>query len=786
MSRGGGNDSNGWLFLCTRACTRHPRLVVTLGLLVTLLFGFFARVVERDHSVEGMLPADEPIRDYYLEFKKHFNIRDRIAIALHHEEGVFTPEVLEQVKRVSDRLETLGFVDEVLSLATVENITGEYGRIDVRPLMEEVPRTPAGADAVRQVLAENPLISGALVSGDGTATLILAQPVFDLWETPRCVEAYLALQEMFAQDPGPAAFHLAGYSMVIALADLSMDRDNRVMLPILLAVVVAILWLSFHSLRGVWIPLAVVAAATTWTFGAMSLAGLKITVISSSIPIVLVAIGTAVGIHVLHEYYHRLRLGRRNVDAVLETMRVMNQPVVMTSLTTAAGFLALATSAIVPIREYGASVAFGMLSAMVFSLLFIPACLTLLGKPKRVASPRKEESRLLQRTGVAIGAFSVQHAGKVIGGFLVLLAVTGGISSRIRALQDPIDLFVPGSDFRVADAFINERFPGTGSIHIQVDSGEPDGVKDPELLHRIRALQDRLEAMEEVGNSLAVTDYLARMNRVMHDDDPAFDRVPGTREEDLADGAGPDRGRALVSQYLLLYEMAGGTELESSIDHEARRANISVNVKSNASDVYERVMRVLDRAVAEVFGPEGGIQTTGSGVLVLKVVQYLVLGQVRSLLVSFGVVFLMLALVFRSLLHALIGVIPLLVTVTSNFAFMVLAGIPLNLGTALIASVCVGVGVDYSIHFITRYRTESSRNPDLPSAVRMTMSTSGRAIFLNAAAVGGGFAVMLFSGFMPLIYLGFLIPLIMAVNALAALLVIPAFLNLWMRLRSGA
>ena len=117
---------------------------------------------------------------------------------------------------------------------------------------------------------------------------------------------------------------------------------------------------------------------------------------------------------------------------------------------------------------------------------------------------------------------------------------------------------------------------------------------------------------------------------------------------------------------------------------------------------------------------------------------------------------------------------------------MVLTGIPLNLGTALIASVCIGIGVDYSIHFITRSRIEAVRRPDLDSAVQTTMETSGRAIFLNAAAVGGGFAVMLFSRFMPLVYLGFLIPLIMAVNAFAALLVIPAFLNLRMRRRAGS
>jgi len=144
-----------------------------------------------------------------------------------------------------------------------------------------------------------------------------------------------------------------------------------------------------------------------------------------------------------------------------------------------------------------------------------------------------------------------------------------------------------------------------------------------------------------------------------------------------------------------------------------------------------------------------------------------------------------LILMFRSLVYALIGAIPLIITVTCNFAFMVVAGIPLNLGTALIASVCIGIGVDYSIHFIHRYRIEAARCPDLASAVRVTMETSGRSIFLNAAAVGGGFAVMLFSGFMPLVYLGFLMPLIMGVNAFAALLVIPAFLNAWMRRKAA-
>jgi len=773
------------MFRFTTLCTTYPKTVVLLTLLVTLFLGYFAKDVERDHSAEGMLPADEPIRGYYREFKKHFNIRDRIAIALFHEGGVFTPGVVAQVDRLSKRLEASGLMDDVISITTVENITASESEIFTGPLVENLPATKEEAEEIRSALKRNPMIAKPLVSPDEKATLIIAQPVFHMWDTAECVAAHDAIRSMLEKDAGPGKPYLAGYPMIVGLADKYMDRDNRVMLPLIVIVVILLLWLAFHSLRGVWIPLAVVAAATIWTFGAMHLVDLKITFISSSIPIVLVAMGIADGIHVIHEYNHHLRSGRENLQAVLSTMQEMNAPVIMTSLTTSVGFLALGTSAIVPIREYGASVAFGILAAMVFSLSFIPASLVLLGKPKRVLSRDKADRRLLHRLSRFLGRFSLQHTKLVVAAFLVGLIATGTVASQIRARQNPVDMFRKSSEIRVSDSMINASFPGTGALHVLVDSGETDGIKDPDLLRRIHRVQDRLESMEEVGDTLSVSDFLARMHRVMHNDDPSFDRVPGT-EEDLGPDAGSDAGRAMIGQYLLLYELSGGSEMENFADDPYRRANISVNVKGNDSRIYERVMENLEEAVSKTFQAETNVTSTGSGVIVLKVVEYLVLGQIFSLMVSFGVVLLMLILLFRSFVHAFIGVIPLVITISSNFAFMVFTGIPLNLGTALIASVCIGIGVDYSIHFITRYRIEAKRTPDLTSTVFATMDTSGRAIFLNAASVGCGFAVLLFSNFMPLVYLGFLMPLIMTVNAFGALLVIPAFLNLWTRGRGHA
>jgi len=756
----------------TIAFTRYPRTVIALILSVSLLFAFFAKDVERDHSAEGLLPADDPLHAYYDEFKKHFDIKAQIAIALFREGGLYTPEMIAQVGRISDWLGASGFVEEVKSLTTVESITSSGGEIIVGPLVGAIPETADEVELLREAVNHNPMIRSNLVSPDGKATLILARLNFDPWETSECVAIYDSLKKMLAEDPGPGKAYVAGYPIITGLADKYMDRDNRVMLPLVSAVVILLLWLAFRSLRGVWIPLAVVVAAIVWTFGAMQMAGVKITIISTSIPIILMAMGIADGIHVISEYYHQLSLGKDNRSAVHRTMKEMNAPVVMTSITTAVGFLALCTANIVPIREFGAAVAFGIIAAMVFSLSFIPACLVLLGKPKRLLTVPVSDRGGLQAFSRAIGRASLHYAKPLIAVFLLGVVVTGAVSTQLRARQNPAHYFRSNSEVRISSDFIDEHFPGTGAIHIQVDSGEDGGLKDPDLPWRIRRLQDRLESMEEVGNTHSMADFLARMHLLLHDSDPSFDRVPGP-----ADDLDPDAGRARISQYLLLYEMSGGTELASTVDDEYRRANIEVNVKSNDSDVFKGVIETFDEAAAELFTHKATIGSLGNGVINLKIIRYLVLGQMYSLAVSYGVVLFILIIMFRSFLYALIGTIPLIITITFSFALMVISGIPLNMGTALIASVCIGIGVDYSIHFINRYRIEAARTSDLASTIRVTMETSGRAILLNAVAVAGGFSVLLFSSFMPVVYLGLLIPLIMATNALAALFIIPAFLN---------
>lgn len=764
----------------TRLFTGYPKTVVLLTILITIIFGFFGRNIERDHSGEGMLPADEPIRVYFDEFKKHFNIRDQIVIALHSEQGVFTPKMLAKVDRTSKYLVDCGFTDEVKSLATFENITGVDGEIIIEPFMKKIPRNIEEAIDIEKVVHSFPLAEKFLVSEDGKSTLILAQPNFYAWEKDKSAAANDAIKAFLDADEQLGEYYIAGFPIINGLSDKYMDQDNMVMVPLILLVVICLLWFSFHSLRGVWIPLVVVLAAIIWTFGVMSLLAVKITTLSISIPVMLIAMGIADGIHIIHEYYHHLRDGKDNLEAVQCTMKELNGPVVMTSLTTAVGFLALFTADIVPIREYGASVAFGILAAMIFSLSFIPACLVILGKPKNVLSKKVAQEGALHNFSRAIGEFGLKYAKTLVILFIFGLTVVGFVASHLRVNNNPIEFFRKSSEIFIASDFINHNFQGTGSIHVQIDSGQKDGLKNPALLEKIALFQSRLEEMEEVGNTLSVVDYLSRLHLVLHNGDPSYNRVPGTAR-DIGANPTPNGGLQYIGQYLLMYEIAEGSYLTRTVDANYQHANVELNIKDTSSDTYGKVIDRIDSLTKEIFGDDYKVQKTGAGIINQQVVKYLVVGQIYSLVVSFIVVYLMLIVLFRSLVYATIGVLPLFITIAFNFALMVIARIPLNMGTALIASVSIGIGVDYSIHFISRYRIESDRNRNLSQTIAATMDTSGRSIFLNAAAISCGFAVLVFSKFMVLAYLGFLIAMIMLLNALVALLVIPAFLNLFVK-----
>jgi len=463
----------------------------------------------------------------------------------------------------------------------------------------------------------------------------------------------------------------------------------------------------------------------------------------------LIAIGVADGIHL----YSHLDLFLQNnpnatrKEAVDDMLKGMWKPVVMTSVTTSVGFLSLLTSQVFPIKYFGLFTAFGVTAAMLFSLLLIPAAILVFGFTKRkpIADKKSKNGKIL---------FSYKFANSVIKNKTITLFLTIAVvavslfgMTKVWINSSFLEKFEKDSDIVLTDKFINDHFGGTSTLNVILEADKNDVMKSPEVLKLMDEMKQDVDSnLAVVGNTFSLSDYLKRMNKVMHADKDEFDIIPDSKE--------------LIAQYLLLYEMSGDPEnLWNVVDYDYKTANIMIQLKSDNS-------KAINSAISEVkyfrddfqkLGVE--INFAGSGYKALVFTDLILEGQIKSLVMSLFIIIILLAFIFKNLWAGLIGSVPIVITAIIGFGVMGLLNIPLSTTTALISSIAIGIGIDYAVHFIERYKIYALVTGDKQKTMQETMHHSGRAIIFNAMVVISGFLVLLFSVFPPNRSLGAMVSL---------------------------
>jgi uncharacterized protein len=312
-----------------------------------------------------------------------------------------------------------------------------------------------------------------------------------------------------------------------------------------------------------------------------------------------------------------------------------------------------------------------------------------------------------------------------------------------------------------------------------------DGAKDPDFLIKVQKLQDYLVADKLVGSTNAVTDFIKRMNYVMNNNDPAMNRLPNPVEEIIVEGEDGSfvtenvKGRDLNAQYLLLYENSGGDDLEKVVDFDYQKINLILQLKSSYSGDMIHLQEMATEFIDENFTEGEKSYLTGTGNLLVVITKYIIESQIISLITSIFVVFMMLVYVFRSGKAATFAILPLIFTIFSNFTLMKLFGVNLDVATAMIASMAIGIGIDYSIHFVSRYRIEAAKGLNVEAALFETIHNTGRALVFNAIAVAAGFMILAFSNFMPIMNVGWLVAATMILSAMVTLILIPALISMF-------
>ena len=811
-----------------RAVIRFRWLVIGLVFCSTALAVLPIQTLRFEGDIDAVFPNDDPILAYSKVVEERFGIRDLIMIGVLNdnadENGVFNPRTLGIVKEFSERLALLPGIkairdEDVASIATMDNITGTVDGINVDPFMETVPDTPPALSSLKQAIFANHMFVNWVVSEDGTGLLIMAkmEPAEGTQAgTAQRMTVYTSIRDMVDAKKAagvPEAFHIAGRGAIEVNFEEEGARDLETFLPLILVVLLGTLYCTYRSLRGVLLPLAVVVVSVIWTLGIMSALSIPMYFITSMMPVVLMAIGVADGIHILSRYYEELleHPGTSSSDAVIVTMAEMWKPVILTSLTTAAGFLSFLTAAVVPVRYFGVFTAVGILAAMLFSLTFFPAMLSLLS-PTVSRGLRNQMSRSGDLAAAGWAASFLARLGRGVArrplvvwvptALVVVLCLLG--TQRIVVDSTMVGMFHPSHELRVGDSVLRDKFQGTVPIYVAIEGHESDRLKDPVLLAQLDRLQAVVEQDPVVGGSLSLAEYVKRMNRVMNEDRPEMEVIPTSRD--------------LVAQYLLLYSFSGDPDdFDDVVDYDYQHANVAVYLRSDSTRDVERVVQIIRDFAVQEFGQNGatdavaddplgvrfgrwlaGIEPSvmgwetnsgfrigiaGNGYILNRISELVVAGQLASLVTALGAVFLLTTFMFRSFVAGLINVLPISLVMIFSFGLLGLLNIPLEIGKSLTASMVIGIGIDYTIHFLSKYRVKVQEGLTDPAQITAaTMATSGKAIFFNAVVVIGGFLIFLTSNFEVNFWLGAMLSLSMGTCLIVSMTVLPALLN-WFKPR---
>lgn len=737
------------------------RPVLALAVIVLATGGFLAAIAvnfRMETDLDKYMPQTHPAFVYSNQAEEMFDISDSILIAVEHPDGIYNPGTLRKVIEITETLQQLPEIDEddVTSLYTADNIVGTEEGMDVTAFYRSVPEDAAQLAALRRSVRDNEMVYERLVSADETVTLVTAKIADDAFSQ----EFYHRILDLADRYEGPETLYVAGTPIVEGTLAYLGPKDMQRMVPIVIAVILVVLYLTMRSVKNTLFTLLVVLFSTVWTFGLMAALNVPMYAVSTMIPVMLIAIGVADGIHLYSHLDVVLRehpqLSRR--DAAAGMLRDMWKPVVMTSVTTAVGFVSLVTSQVYPIKYFGLFTAFGVLMAMVFSLVLIPAGILVFGFPARHA---RRNAPARPATALPASGFAdavVRRKYVVMGATLLILGLSAFGIPKIWINSSFLENFERDSDIVLTDAFVNAHFGGTNSINVILEARDPDAFKQPDALRLMDRMQQKVETLERVGNSFSLADYLKRMHTVMNADDDAFHAIPDSTN--------------LIAQYLLLYEISGDPEnLWQVVDYDYQQANVTVQVKSDNSKDLNAVLAVLDTSIPEFEQLGVTLRYAGSGYKALVFAELILQGQILSLFMSLAIVILLLALMFKRIALGLIGAIPITLTAIISFGVMGLLNIPLSTTTALLSSIAVGIGIDYAVHFIERYKLSALETGDRQAAIRLTMQHAGRAILFNAVVVIAGFLVLLFSVFPPNRALGALVSLNMFTSFLGTVTV---------------
>jgi predicted RND superfamily exporter protein len=711
---------------------RYPKVIIGAVLILFLLA--LTQIVNPytgelhtrvDISEQALLGPDHEGWEFYQFARRSFGNDETLIVAIDVDD-VFSPQSIDLVSRLSARLEKLQGVREVISLANALTIKStEYG-MDIAPAMVKVPESPEEYEVLRSEVMANPLIASALISKENNTTAIIVN--LEIAQDQEFFQQLNAEMDVIVkQEARGTPVWITGASRIrLATTEIVLD-DLLHFPPLITLVMMVLLWLLIRNIVGGMVPLMTVIVTVVWTVATITAFGYSLNILTALVPPLLMILTLSYSMYVVSDFQLPTQSIHQDTEAETEkALRKISLPVLLAGLTTTVGFSSLYLSELSAIREFGLFCVIGVVYATIITLTFTPSLLVITrGWSQKKTQPQlAHEETEFDRILLRVARFDAEHRNAifVIAGIVFVISIWG--MTQLRVGTEHVTNFKPESEIRQSFEHVNERLNGINPFSIIVQSKYPNAFKQPANLREIEALQRWLESQPEIGGVNSLVDYIKFVNKAFNDNDPAFDKIPDTKK--------------MVGQLLFFTE---SDDTERLVDSSHRALNIIVRSRVIDSDDVEGLVARVNERLKQL--PEHMVaRATGNPVLMNQAIQDIMWGQVESVFLTLIIVYGILVSLFLSFRIGLIAIIPNILPVVVYFGALGITGISLNPSTSLIAPMIIGVAIDDTIHYFTRFNNFARQTPDPEKSTIMTLRAVGRPVTYTSLALCVGFLLL--------------------------------------------
>lgn len=709
---------------------------------------------EIDPEMRNYVPRTIRSRVETDKIEKEFGVQDMIVI-LFSDSCIITNDNLNQIKSIDRSISRINGISSRISPFTINSIRSEEGMMTVDPLIKRIPSETDDLKQLGREILENRFARGIVVSSDLTSASITATVNNSVTEK----ETLQRIDSIISSNPGNTKIIKGGLPYIRQSLVRDVGRDALILVPAALLIMLLILKTNLGPWRSVMLPFSVVILTTAFSLAMIPLIGWKMSIITLLVPVILIAVANNYGIYLVARFQELSsgHPGASKKELVKILIKSLNMPILFSGLTTVAGILGLLTHSIIPAKQVGVLAAAGVSVALLMSLLLIPAMIFVSGSGLISKKRQNGKTGFFDKMLDRLSGMIIKNPGRIllVSAIVIILFASGIGFLKINTNQE--NYFAPKHPIRQASAIINSKFGGSQTISVMIKGD----IKDPEIMQGIDRLTTGIEKEEGVGSVFSISQVVREMSKAIYTSTEGdFDKIPGTREA--------------IAQMFELYNMSGSPDdFKQLTDLENTKAHILIRLSEPENDIIKSVTAKISELTKHI---PAEVSIGGYAVIMSDFAESIIRGQISSLLFAVITVLLLLTIAFKSLKGGMIGSIPLTVSILILFGFMGYTGIALDAATALLSSIMIGVGVDFTIQYIWCFNLQLRVGFSYPEATTAALKTIGRSIIINGLTVMAGFGALMFSGFTSIRFFGYLVIISIGSCLIGSLVIIPAFL----------